>query len=52
MVKKLFLLMDQKKHALNVTKRIGIDQLFDGIFDIVDSDFMPKPSMEAYKKNS
>ena len=23
---------------------------FDGIFDIVDSDFMPKPSMEAYKK--
>ena len=38
-----------RKHALNVTKKIGIDQHFDGIFDIVDSDFIPKPSIEAYK---
>ena len=48
--KKIIFTNGSKKHALNVTKRIGIDQLFDGIFDIVDSDFMPKPSMEAYKK--
>ena len=39
-----------RKHALNVTKRLGIDQLFDDIFDIVDSDFIPKPLMEPYKK--
>ena len=39
-----------KKHALNVTKKIGIDQYFDGIFDIVDSNFVPKPLIEPYKK--
>ena len=33
-----------------MTKRIGIDKLFDGIFDIRDSDFIPKPSKEPYKK--
>jgi len=39
-----------RKHALNVTKRLGIDQLFDDIFDIVDCDFVPKPLMKPYKK--
>ncbi len=37
-------------HAKNVIKQLGINGLFDGIFDIVDSDFVPKPSIEAYKK--
>ena len=40
--------MDQKAHALNVQK-IGIDRLFDGIFDIRDCEFIPKPS-KTYKK--
>jgi len=39
-----------RKHALNVTKKLGIDQFFDDIFDIVDCDFIPKPLMEPYKK--
>ena len=39
-----------RKHALNVTKKLGIDQLFDDIFDIVDCDFIPKPLVEPYKK--
>ena len=39
-----------RKHALNVTKRLGVDQLFDDIFDIVDCDFIPKPIMKPYKK--
>ena len=39
-----------RAHALNVTKRIGIDRLFDGIFDIRDCEFIPKPSKEPYKK--
>ena len=39
-----------RKHALNVTKRLGVDQLFDDIFDIVDCDFVPKPLMKPYKK--
>ena len=39
-----------RKHALNVTKKLGIDQLFDDIFDIVDCDLIPKPLIEPYKK--
>ena len=39
-----------RKHALNVTKRLGVDQLFDDIFDIVDCDLIPKPLIEPYKK--
>ena len=48
--KKIIFTNGSRKHALNVTKRIGIDQYFDDIFDIVDSEFIPKPSIEPYKK--
>ena len=48
--KKIIFTNGSKKHAINVTRRIGIEQYFDGIFDIVDSDFIPKPSIEPYKK--
>ena len=48
--KKIIFTNGSRAHAVNVTKRIGIDKLFDGIFDIVNSDFYPKPSMEPYKK--
>ncbi len=39
-----------KAHAENVTKKIGINKLFDGVFDIVEANFIPKPSMKAYKE--
>jgi len=48
--KKIIFTNGSKKHAINVTKRIGINQYFDDIFDIVDSDFIPKPAIEPYKK--
>ena len=48
--KKFIFTNGSKAHAANVTKRIGIDKLFDGVFDIVDSEFIPKPSIEPYKK--
>jgi len=48
--KKIIFTNGSKAHAFNVTSRIGIEQLFDGVFDIVDSDFYPKPSIEPYKK--
>jgi len=48
--KKIIFTNGSRKHALNVTKRIGIDQYFDDIFDIVDSEFVPKPAIEPYKK--
>ena len=48
--KKIIFTNGPRKHALNVTQKIGIDQHFDDIFDIVDSNFVPKPMMEPYKK--
>ena len=48
--KKFIFTNGSKAHAANVTKRIGIENLFDGVFDIVESDFIPKPSIEPYKK--
>ena len=48
--KKIIFTNGSRKHAINVTSRIGIQQYFDGIFDIIDSDFIPKPSIEPYKK--
>jgi len=47
--KKIIFTNGSKAHAENVTKKIGIDKLFDDVFDIVESNFIPKPSMEAYK---
>ena len=37
-------------HVENITKQLGIDGLFDGAFDIVDSNFVPKPHIDPYKK--
>ena len=48
--KKIIFTNGSRKHAINVSKQIGIEQLFDDIFDIVDAEFIPKPSMEPYKK--
>jgi putative hydrolase of the HAD superfamily len=48
--KKFIFTNGSKAHAANVTKRIGIEKLFDGVFDIVESEFIPKPSIEPYKK--
>jgi putative hydrolase of the HAD superfamily len=48
--KKIIFTNGSKKHGLNVTKKIGIDHHFDDIFDIVDSEFIPKPMIEPYKK--
>jgi len=48
--KKIIFTNGSRKHAINVSKKIGIYQLFDDIFDIVDSEFIPKPLLEPYKK--
>ena len=37
-------------HVKNVTKQLGIDGLFDGAFDIVDANFVPKPHADPYQK--
>ena len=46
--KKIIFTNGSRKHALNVTKRIGIDHYFDGIFDIIDSEFVPKPAQKLW----
>ena len=38
------------KHAGRVTQHIGIEQHFDAVFDIVDSDYVPKPEPAPYEK--
>jgi len=48
--KKIIFTNGPRKHAINVTQRIGIDQYFDDIFDIIDSNFVPKHAIEPYKK--
>ena len=37
-------------HVKNITNQLGIEDLFDGAFAITDADFIPKPSIEPYKK--
>ena len=37
-------------HVKNVTKQLGIEDLFDGAFAITDAAFVPKPNVEPYKK--
>ena len=48
--KKIIFTNGSRKHAINITKKIGIDQYFDDIFDIVNANFIPKPAIEPYKK--
>ena len=38
-----------RNHVNNITKHLGIDDLFDGVFDIVDGQFIPKPQIEPFK---
>ena len=48
--KKIIFTNGSRAHANNVTKRLGIERHFDDVFDIVSADFIPKPSLETYKK--
>ena len=48
--KKIIFTNGSKKHALNVTQKIGIDHHFSDFFDIIDANFIPKPAIEPYKK--
>ncbi len=49
-VKKFIFTNGSHDHVNNITKHLGIDDLFDGTFDITDCNFIPKPSLEPYKK--
>lgn len=38
------------KHAEHILGHLEIAPLFDGIFDIIDADFIPKPALETYQR--
>tara|TARA_Y100000590_G_scaffold134716_1_gene154122 strand:+ start:422 stop:1093 length:672 start_codon:yes stop_codon:yes gene_type:complete len=48
--KKYIFTNGSQSHVDNVTRQLGIEGLFDGVFDIVDADFIPKPAIEPYQK--
>ncbi len=50
--KKIVFTNGSNDHVANITKHLGIEDLFDGIFDIVDCNFIPKPAIESYEKLS
>ena len=48
--KKIIFTNGSHAHVENIIKQLGIDGLFDGAFDIVDANFVPKPHADPYKK--
>tara|TARA_B100001996_G_scaffold274303_1_gene215087 strand:+ start:1703 stop:2374 length:672 start_codon:yes stop_codon:yes gene_type:complete len=48
--KKYIFTNGSQSHVENVTKQLGINDLFDGSFTITDANFIPKPNIEPYKK--
>ena len=48
--KKIVFTNGSNNHVKNITKHLGINDLFNGIFDIVDCNFIPKPAIEPYNK--
>ena len=47
-LKKFIFTNGSKDHANNVITHLGINDLFDGLFDIVDAEFSPKPAAKAF----
>ena len=37
------------EHIEQIIKSLGIEDLFDGTFDIVEANYVPKPSLESYR---
>ena len=47
-LKKFVFTNGSKEHVKNITSHLGIEDLFDDVFDIVDANFHPKPAAEAF----
>jgi putative hydrolase of the HAD superfamily len=46
--RKLIMTNGSTPHATRITKKLGIFELFEGIFDISDAGFIPKPERATY----
>ena len=47
-LKKFVFTNGSKEHVKNITTTLGIDDQFDGVFDIVDAKYHPKPEARAF----
>ena len=47
-LKKFVFTNGSKEHVENITTTLGIDDQFDGVFDIVDAKYHPKPEARAF----
>ena len=48
--RKLILTNGSREHALRTAEKLGIDHMFEGIFDIVAANLVPKPAAETYQR--
>jgi len=46
--RKLILTNGSREHALSTARQLGIDHIFEDIFDIVSADLLPKPAEQTY----
>ena len=47
-LKKFVFTNGSKEHVKNITTQLGIDDQFDGVFDIEDAEYSPKPEPKAF----
>jgi len=47
-LKKFVFTNGSKEHVKNITTHLGINDLFDDVFDIVDAEYSPKPTAKAF----
>jgi putative hydrolase of the HAD superfamily len=47
--RKLIFTNGSRDHAVQTTAQLGLDGAFDGMFDIVDANMIPKPDIAAYE---
>ena len=47
-LKKFVFTNGSKEHVKNITTHLGIDDQFNGVFDIVDAKYHPKPEAKAF----
>ena len=48
-LKKYVFTNGSREHVENIIRHLGIEDLFDGIFDIVDAEYFPKPDPKNYE---
>lgn len=48
--RKLIFTNGSRRHASNVTRKLGFEEHFEAVFDIVDAEFIPKPHEVTYQR--